>query len=66
MNNYLSVLQHILNIPQTYQSNHFRGNAGIYAEAASRGHISCMQCGKNIGRWCITSKGRLFLHENRV
>lgn len=64
MNNYLSVLQYILENPQTFQSNHFRGNASFYAEAASRGHISCIQQGKNAGRWFITATGRTFLEVN--
>lgn len=64
MNNYLAVLQYILENPQTFQSNHFRGNAAYYAEAASRGHISCLQQGKNAGRWFITAKGRTFLEVN--
>lgn len=61
MNNYLSVLTHIKNRPQTFQSDHFRGNAAMYAEAASRGHISCLQSGRNKGRWTLTAAGSVFL-----
>lgn len=64
MNQYLSVLKHILNQPQTFQSNHFRGNAAYYAEAASRLHITCLEGGKNTGRWKITSLGHQFLNVN--
>ena len=70
MNNYLAVLQHIHSNPQTFQSNHFRGNAGYYAEAASRGHITCVVNGKNSGKWHVTSFGLNFLDlmssRNRV
>lgn len=61
MNNYIQVLRHIQYEPQTFQSNHFRGNASFYAEAASRGHISCLDGGRNTGKWRVTSSGAMFL-----
>lgn len=61
MNNYLQVLKYIHANPQTFQSNHFRGNAGYYAEAASRGHISSMENGINVGKWRITASGLSFV-----
>ncbi len=57
MNNYLAVLMYIHAQPQTFQSNHFRGNAGYYAEAASRGHITALDNGVNTGMWRITTSG---------
>lgn len=61
MGNYLNVLNHIHKYPQSFQSNHFRGNSGLYAEAASRGHISALENGRNTGRWHITASGLTFL-----
>lgn len=61
MTHYLAVLRYIHNTPQAFQSNHFRGNAGYYAEAASRGHISALEHGVNKGRWAITASGLTFL-----
>lgn len=61
MNHYLLMLQHVHANPQTFQSNHFRGNAGYYAEAASRGHISALDNGVNTGMWRITSNGMQFI-----
>lgn len=63
MNNYLDVLNYIHANPQTFQSNHFRGNSGYYAEAASRGHISCVVNGRNTGRWLVTARGLAFILE---
>lgn len=57
MNHYLMVLKYIHATPQTFQSNHFRGNAGYYAEAASRGHITALDGGVNTGMWRITATG---------
>lgn len=62
MNNYISVLRHIMAEAQTFQSNHFRGNAAFYAEAASRGHISCLRDGRNAGKWYITMSGHSFVN----
>jgi len=62
MNNYLKVLKHILNHPQTFQSNHFRHNASLYAEASSRGHITCLENGNSTGRWKISTIGHSFLN----
>lgn len=62
MNNYIAVLKYILNQPQTFQGNHFRGNSSLYAEAASRSHITCLENGTNCGRWKLTSLGHSFLN----
>lgn len=61
MNRYLMVLREIHQNPQTFQSNHFRGNADLYAEAASRGHITCLIDGRNSGKWHISNDGLEFL-----
>ena len=61
MTNYLALLRHIRKEAQAFQGNHFRGNAGHYAEAASRGHITALENGVNKGRWMITASGLTFL-----
>ncbi|MGL5583271.1 MAG: hypothetical protein ACRDCE_20285 [Cetobacterium sp.] len=61
MNNYLKVLKHIHANPQCFQSDFVRANAAMVAEAASRGHISCVFDGKNVGRWRITDFGLTFV-----
>ncbi len=62
MSDYLRVLMAIKSCPKTYQSNYARVNAGLVAEAASRGHISCLSAdGRNNGAWEITSSGTTFL-----
>lgn len=64
MNNYLAMLRHIRKEPQSFQGNHFRGNAGLYAEAASRGHITALESGINKGRWMLSDSGLTFLYIN--
>lgn len=61
MNQYLKILEHIHGRPQCFQSDHFRAHASLYAEAASRGHISCVFNNKNVGKWRITEWGLTFL-----
>lgn len=62
MSDYLKVLQAIKSCPKTFQSNYVRNNASLVAEAASRGHISCLTTsGRNGGAWEITASGARFL-----
>lgn len=52
-------------MPRTYQSNYARNNAMFVAEAASRGHISCLDGrARGMGTWNITHSGTNFLHEH--
>jgi len=60
MNPYLKVLKHIHSRPQCFQSDFVRANASCVAEAASRGHISCVFDGVNVGRWRITDWGMTY------
>lgn len=62
MSNYLAMLRHIRKEAQSFQGNHFRGNAGLYAEAASRGHITALEGGVNKGRWMLSEAGLTFLY----
>lgn len=64
MDSYLAFLVSIMRMPRTFQSNHARNSAKLVAEAASRGHITCL-CGKakNTGVWQITSTGTKLLKE---
>lgn len=62
MSDYLKVLQAIKSCPKTFQSNYVRNNASLVAEAASRGHISCLSVdGRNAGAWEVTGSGVEFL-----
>lgn len=62
MSDYLKVLQAIKSCPKTFQSNYVRNNASLVAEAASRGHISCLSAdGRNTGAWEVTGEGIRFL-----
>lgn len=64
MSDYLKVLQAIKSCPKSFQSNYVRNNASLVAEAASRGHISCLTTGgRNAGLWEITASGVMFLDE---
>lgn len=64
MSDYIKVLQAIKSCPKTFQSNYVRNYAALVAEAASRGHISCIGVdGRNTGAWEITSLGTLFLQS---
>ena len=63
MSEYLRVLAALKSCPKTFQSNYVRNNASLVAEAASRGHISCLSAdGRNAGAWEITSAGTTFLN----
>lgn len=62
MSEYLKVLAAIKGCPKSFQSNYARNNAALVAEAASRGHISCLTVsGRNGGSWEVTSAGVEFL-----
>lgn len=62
MSEYLKVLAHIKSCPKTFQSNYVRNYADLVAEAASRGHISCLGVdGRNNGAWEVTATGVKFL-----
>ena len=56
MSEYLRVLAALKSCPKTFQSNYVRNNAALVAEAASRGHLSCLSMdGRNNGAWEITA-----------
>ncbi len=61
MNDYIKVLKAIELQPKAFQGNHFRRHAPLYAEAASRGHISCLIDGINTNLWRISLSGKSFL-----
>lgn len=62
MGEYLKVLAAIKSCPKTFQSNYVRHNADLVAEAASRGHISCLDAeGRNTYVWELTTMGQIFL-----
>lgn len=64
MTEYLRVLQAIKNCPKTFQSNYVRNYSALVAEAASRGHISCLGAnGRNVGAWEVTASGVKFLKQ---
>lgn len=65
MSEYLKVLLTLKSCPKSFQSNYVRNNAALIAEAASRGHISCLSgAGRNAGAWEITASGTAFLSEH--
>lgn len=65
MSEYLKVLAGIKSCPKSFQSNYVRNNSALVAEAASRGHISCLtMSGRNGGAWEITASGTKFLKVN--
>lgn len=65
MNEYLKVLAHIKNNPITFKSNYARERASLIAEAASRGHLTCLNSsGLNCKCWCISTSGTKFLNKN--
>lgn len=65
MNDYLRVLQAIKSCPKTFQSNYVRNHAALVAEAASRGHLSCLSMdGRNNGAWEVTASGVDFLSKH--
>uniref|UniRef100_A0A7D5G3X0 Uncharacterized protein n=44 Tax=Kayfunavirus TaxID=2732686 RepID=A0A7D5G3X0_9CAUD len=65
MSEYLRVLAALKSCPKTFQSNYVRNNAALVAEAASRGHLSCLSMdGRNNGAWEITAAGTKFLNQH--
>lgn len=65
MSEYLQVLLTLKSCPKSFQSNYVRNNAPLVAEAASRGHISCLTgSGRNAGVWEVTASGISFLSLN--
>lgn len=63
MNSYLKVLYEIYTKPRNLQSDFARYNAQLVAEAASRGHISCIIAGVATNKWYITIGGAEFLKK---
>lgn len=64
MGEYIRILAAIKSCPKTFQSNYARNNAALVAEAASRGHLSCLSNdGRNNGAWEITAAGVEFLNR---
>ena len=62
MSEYLRVLAALKSGPKYFQSNFVRNNSALVAEAASRGHVSCLSVdGRNAGVWEVTAAGVLFL-----
>lgn len=68
MDEYLKVLYRIKMEPRTFKSNYARDNASEIAEAASRGHLTCLDgCGVNSGVWTVTARGvRLLKRFGRI
>lgn len=65
MDKYLAFLEEIKRMPRTYQSNYARNNALYVAEAASRGHISCLDGrARGMGTWNVTHAGTVFLKDH--
>lgn len=63
MNEYLKVLHALYMNPRHLQSDFARYNAKIIAEAASRGHITCLLAGIATNKWYLTIKGAETLNE---
>lgn len=68
MDDYLRVLFTVSREPKTFKSNYARDHASDIAEAASRGHLTCLNgCGINSGVWTVTAKGtRLLKQHGRI
>lgn len=65
MDEYLRVLFTMKMEPKTFKSNYARDHASDIAEAASRGHLTCLNgCGINSGVWTVTAKGTRFLKQH--
>lgn len=64
MNEYLKVLLECHKHPKAFQSDYARQYASYIAEAASRGHISCVLNGLPTVRWYVTTEGLKFLNDN--
>lgn len=63
MYKYLELLSYLSVSPKELQSDYVRYNAKLIAEAASRGHITCIVFGVPTNKWFITNKGRKFLEK---
>lgn len=63
MYEYLELLSILSVNPKELQSDYARYNAKLIAEAASRGHITCIIFSVPTNKWYITNKGRKFLEE---
>ncbi|ATN92966.1 hypothetical protein HOT36_gp36 [Ralstonia phage RPSC1] len=57
MNPMIKVLTAIHRAPISFQSNYARQHAGVFAELASRGLITCLSTNINTGRWMVTPAG---------
>ena len=66
MNEYIKLIKEILFQPRAFQSDYCRYNAYLVAEAASRGHISCVVQGERKNRWYVTKKGLGFLRHHNI
>jgi hypothetical protein len=68
MDEYLKFLFQIKMEPRTFKSNFARDHASLVAEAASRGHLTCLNgAGINSGLWVLTSRGtRLLKQHGRI
>lgn len=65
MSEYLKLLANFKSCPKTFQCNYVRYNAALVAEAASRGHITCLNLNnRNNGAWEITASGVKFLKRH--
>lgn len=65
MSEYLKLLSAFKHYPRAFQANYCRHNANLVAEAASRGHITCLDAkGRSLGVWEITAQGTKFLNQN--
>lgn len=65
MDEYLKVLYTMKMEPKTFKSNYARDHASEIAEAASRGHLTCLNgAGINAGVWTVTARGVRVLKQN--
>lgn len=63
MNQYLKTLYEIYKEPKFLQSDFARYNAKSVAEAASRGHITCVLAGIATNKWYVTISGAELLNS---
>lgn len=66
MDQYFQVLKTILLKPQRFQSDFSRSHASFIAEAASRGHITCLVDGKVRWKWYVTGAGLEVMQSNGI
>lgn len=57
MNELIKVIIACQNDPKAFQSDFARKHASAFAEASSRGFVTCLQHGVNKGRWMATKEG---------